>query len=172
MGLLRKDCSLTAEWQTAVAISCGRSLIPTAVLIIKQIALIVFFALNWFYLFIYLLKIYLFIGKTDIQRGKIERKIFRPMIHTTSEPNDRRYDDLKPGSRKLFQISTRVQGPKALGCPRLLSQATIRELDGSGAARIRTVPIWDYGTFKARTLATRPRRWAHSIGFNINCLYF
>ena len=31
-----------------------------------------------------------------------------------------------------------VQGPKALGNPQLLSKAISRELDGSGAVRIRT----------------------------------
>ena len=30
---------------------------------------------------------YFLIGKADIQRGETERKIFRPMIHSPSEPN-------------------------------------------------------------------------------------
>ena len=74
-------------------------------------------------------KIYfIFIGKADIQREETEKKIFRPMIHSPSERKGRCYADPMPeassGSPK------RVQGPKALGRPTLLSWATGRELDG------------------------------------------
>ena len=72
---------------------------------------------------------YLFIGKADIQRGgETERKILRPVIHSPSERNGRCCANSKPGVSS--RSPTRVQGPKAFGCPRLLSRATGKELDG------------------------------------------
>ena len=63
-----------------------------------------------------------------MQRGETERKIFQPMIHFPSELNGQCYANLKPGASS--GSPTRVQGPKALGHPRLLSRATGRELEG------------------------------------------
>ena len=56
-----------------------------------------------------------------------DRKIFRLMISSPSEHNGRCYADPKPGASSGSLMW--VQGPKALGCPRLLFQATGRELD-------------------------------------------
>ena len=68
------------------------------------------------------------IGKVDIQREERERKIFSPMIHSPSEHNGRYCANPKPGASS--RSPTRVEGPKVLGRPRLLSQAASRELDG------------------------------------------
>ena len=76
-----------------------------------------------------------FIGK-DIQRGETERKIFRPMIHSQNERNGRCYSYPKPGASS--GSPTQVQGPKALGHPQLLSQATGRDLEGKRGCRDRT----------------------------------
>ena len=84
-----------------------------------------FFFKDLFYYYYYY---YYFIGKADIQRGETERKIFRPMIHSPSERNSRYYADPKPGASS--GSPTPVQGLKAFGRPRLLSQATGRELEG------------------------------------------
>ena len=80
---------------------------------------------------IFFLKIYFyyyFFGKADIQRGETERKIFRPMIHSPMSAMGRYYADPKPGASS--GSPTWVRGPKNLDCPRLLSQATGRELEG------------------------------------------
>ena len=50
-------------------------------------------------------------------------KIFRLMIHYPSEHNGRCYADQKPGASS--RSPTRVQGPKALGRPGLLSRALL-----------------------------------------------
>ena len=79
-------------------------------------------ALNRFLFFFFFLKIYFyyfFIAKADIQRGETERKIFRLMIHSPSERNGPCYANLKPGASS--GSPTWVQGPKALGRPRLPS---------------------------------------------------
>ena len=52
------------------------------------------------------LKIYLFTGKSDIQRGgETEKKIFHLMIHSPSECNSRWYADPKSGARNFFWVS-------------------------------------------------------------------
>ena len=80
----------------------------------------------------------------DIQRGETEKKIFCPMIHSPSERNGQCHADLKPGASS--GSPTQVQGPKALGHPRLLSRATGRELDGkTGLPGLEPAPIWDPG---------------------------
>ena len=84
-------------------------------------------------LFLKILFLLFFIGKADIQRGETERKIFHPMIHSTSEHNDPYYAGPKPGDSP--GSPTRVQVPKALGRPRLLSRATGRELEGKRDCR-------------------------------------
>ena len=86
---------------------------------------IIFFKI-YFYLFF-------FIGKAGIQRAETERKIFRLMIHSPSERNGRSYANPKPGASS--RSPTQVQVPKALGRPRLLSQATGRELEGKRGCR-------------------------------------
>ena len=94
----------------------------------QQMEVLSLFFLFFFNFFLKIYFYYFFIGKADIQRGDTERKIFRPMIHSPSEHNDRYYAGPKPGASS--GSPTRVQGPKAAGHPRLLSQATSRELDG------------------------------------------
>ena len=89
-----------------------------------------------FFIYLFILKIYFYyfvIGKADIQRGETERKIFRPMIHSPSERNGPILCDLKPGDSSGSPM--RVQGPKALGHPRLPSRATGRELEGKQGYR-------------------------------------
>ena len=91
----------------------------------------------------------IFIGKADIQRGDTERKIFRPMIHSPSERNGQYY--AHPQSGASSRSPTQVQGPKALGCPRLLSRATGRELEGKRGCRDRTGAHMGSRVCKART---------------------
>ena len=93
--------------------------------ILEMYFVIAFFFKDLFLLF--------FIGKADIQRGETERKIFGLMIHSPSERNGRCYSDPKPGASS--GSPTQVQGPKALGRPCLLSQATGRELEGKRGCR-------------------------------------
>ena len=78
-------------------------------------------------------------GKVDIQKGETER-IFRLMIHSPSEHNSQCYSDLKPGASSGSPMW--VQGPKALGRPGLLSQATGGELE-AGLPGPEPAPIWD-----------------------------
>ena len=55
---------------------------------------------------LYFFKIYLFIGKSDIQRGgETERKIFHPMIHSPSERKCRCCANLNPAVRNFLQVS-------------------------------------------------------------------
>ena len=173
MGLLRKDCSLTAEWQTAVAISCGRSLIPTAVLIIKQIALIVFFCIK-LVLFIYLLIKDLFIYWKDryTERKDREQDLLSDDSHhkwaqrMTLWWSEARIHKVLPGVH-------RCAGSQGFG---LSSTAFPSHNQGAGwevvLPGLEPAAVWDPSACKARTLANRPRLWAPSIGFNINCLYF
>ena len=97
-------------------------------------------------------------GYTD----RRDRKIFRLMIHSPSERNGRCYAGPKPGASS--GSLTQVQGPKALGHPGLLSQATSRELDGKqGLPGLELAPTWDPVTFKARTLTAAPSRQARNM---------
>ena len=103
-------------------------------------------------IFLRFICIILFIGKADIQRGETERKIFRPMIHSPSERNGRCHAGPKLGVS--FGSPTRVQGPKALGHPRLLSQSTGRELEGKRGCWDRTGAHMGSRACKARTPTT------------------
>ena len=102
----------------------------------------------------------------DIQTGETERKIFRPMIHSPSEHNGLYYANPKPGASS--RSPTWVQGPKALGHPRLPSRATGRELDGKRGCRDRTGTHMGSQVCKARTLTTAPLRWAQVSLCNTN----
>ena len=76
------------------------------------------------------LKIYLFIGKSDIQRGgETERKIFHLMIHSPSDHNSWSCTGLKPGTRNFFQISHMGAGSQGLG---LFSSAFPGHKQGDG----------------------------------------
>ena len=88
----------------------------------------------------------IFITKSAIQRGETERKVFHLMIQYSSDLNGWSYADPKPGARSSSLSPTWVQGPKALGRPRLLSQAQAGSCMGSGAARIRISAYIDTGS--------------------------
>ena len=64
------------------------------------------------------------------------------MIHSPSERNGPCYADPKPGASSGSPM--RVQGPKALGRPGLLSLGG-RELEGKLGCWDRTGAIWDPG---------------------------
>ena len=116
-----------------------------------------FFKIYFYYYYFF------FIGKADIQRGETERKIFRLMIHSPNEHNGQYYADPKPGASS--GSPTRVQGPKALGCPRMLSWATGRELEGKQGCRDRTGTHMGSRVCKARSLTTAPPRRALDLLF-------
>jgi len=104
-------------------------------------------------------KIYLFIGKSDIQKGReTERKIFHLMIHSPSDRNGQCCAVLKPGSRNFFRVLHTGAGSQGFG---LSSTAFPGHKQGAGweveLLGLELAPIWDPGTFKARTLAARPQ---------------
>ena len=100
--------------------------------------------------FFYFLKIsFIFITKSDIQRGAETEKIFRPMIHSPSDHNGQCCANPQPGASS--GSPTRVQGPKALGCLPLLSQAPSRELGEAGVPGLEPAPIRDPSAFKVRS---------------------
>ena len=72
-----------------------------------------------------------FIGKVDIQRGETERKILRVMTHSPTERNGPIL--CQSEARSLFWVSHAGEGSPS--CPRLLSQATGRELEGKQGYR-------------------------------------
>ena len=98
------------------------------------------------------LSLFFFLLERRIYRGETERKILCLMIHSLSELNGRCCADLKPGASSW--TPTRVQGPKALGCPILLSRATSRELEGKQGCWDRTGAHMGSRACKARTLTT------------------
>ena len=69
------------------------------------------------------------IYREERQRGRSSVRSFTPQVSARG----RYYADPKPGASS--GSPTRVQGPKALGRPRLLSQATGRELEGKRGCR-------------------------------------
>ena len=86
----------------------------------------------------------------------LERRIYREERQRedlpSSELNGRCYADPKPGASSVSP--TRVQGPKALGHPQLLSRATGRELEGKRGCGDRTDAHMGSRVCKARTLTT------------------
>ena len=64
---------------------------------------------------------YFFIGKSDIQRGETERKIFRPMIHSPSERN--RPILCRSEARSLFRVSHAGAGSQSFGLNHLRHHA-------------------------------------------------
>ena len=80
------------------------------------------------------------------------------MIHSPSERNGRCYADPKPGASSGSPM--RVQGPKALGRPRLLSRATGRELEGKQGCWDRTGAHMGSQGVQGEDLTTVPPRWA------------
>ena len=103
------------------------------------------------------LKVYfIFVGKVDIQTGETGRSSvwwFTPQVSAKA-------DAMQVQSQEHRQ----VQGPKALGHPGLLSQATSRELDGKqGLPGLELAPTWDPVTFKGKTLTTAPLRQARNM---------
>ena len=80
------------------------------------------------------------------------------MIHSPSEHKGRWYAGPKLGASS--RSPKWVQGPKALGRPPLLSQATGRELEGKQGCQNRTGAHMGYLACKARTLTTAQPRWA------------
>ena len=108
------------------------------------------------------LKIDLFIGKSDLQRGgETERKILHPKIHSPSERNrpmlcrsEARIQELLPGI------------PHGCRVPKLWAVLDCFPRPQAGSEweawlpGLEPVPIWDPGAFKARTLAARPCRRA------------
>ena len=80
-----------------------------------------FFKIYFFIIFSLERRIY----RDKRQRGRSSFRWFTPQVSATG----RYYANPKPGASS--GSPTRVQGPKALGCPRLLSRATGRELDGN-----------------------------------------
>ena len=67
----------------------------------------------WFFFF---LKIYLFIGKSDMQSGgETGRKIFHLMIHSPRECNGWCYADPKPEFRNFFRVSNAGAGSHGFG---------------------------------------------------------
>ena len=80
---------------------------------------------SFFFRFIYLL-----LDSQIYREEERQRKIFLLLIHCWSGHNDWSWANLKPGASS--RSPTQVQGPKALSCPWLLSQATIKEPDVAG----------------------------------------
>ena len=103
-----------------------------------------------------------FYWKGRYTRGETERQIFRPMIHSPSGRNGRYYADPKPGASSGSPMW--VQVPKALGRPRLLSQATGRELEGKRGCWDRTGAHMGSRACKARTF----NHLRHRAGPQIN----
>ena len=130
-----------------------------------QINLFLFpFSHEFFKIFIYLfiLQIYLFIGKSDIQRGgETRRNIICPMVHSSSDCNGWSWADLKPGARNFFQVSHVGAGFQGFGLSSTAfpghKQGARWELRLPG---LDLASIWDLGAFKGRTLAFRLLCWA------------
>ena len=61
----------------------------------------------------FILFLFFFIGKADIQRGETERKIFRPMIHSLSKHNGQYL--CQSEARSLFWVSHAGAGSQSLG---------------------------------------------------------
>ena len=96
-----------------------------------------------------------FIGKADIQRGETERKIFRPMIHSPSEPQ--RLMLCRSEARSLFKVSHEGAGSPSFG---LSLTAFPGHKQGAGWEEgppgLEPAPIWDPGACKVKTLTTAP----------------
>ena len=95
---------------------------------------------------IFFKKIYLFIGKSDIQRGgETERKIFHLMIHSPSERIGQCYGDLKPGSRNFLRLSHTGAGSQSFGPS---WTALPGQKQGAGweveLLGLEPAPIWDH----------------------------
>ena len=108
------------------------------------------------------LKIYLFAGKSDIQRGgETEKKIFHLMIHSPSECNSRWYADPKSGARNFFWVSHMGARSQSFG-PTSTAFTGHRQGAGWEVELLGLEPplIWDPSAFKVRTLAAAPCRQA------------
>ena len=104
-------------------------------------------------MFFFFFKMYFIsIGKSNIQRGETERKIFHPMIHSPSSRNDWCCADLKPGAKKLLQISYMGAGSQGFG-PALTAFPGHKQGAGweVGLLGLEQAPIWDPIKDLART---------------------
>ena len=110
--------------------------------------IIIFFkAQSFFFKDLFLL---FFIGKADIQRGETERKIFRPMIHSPSEPNGA--DTMPIRSQELLPGLPRgCRFPKFWAVLDCFPRPQAGSWKGSRAAGIRTGAHLGSRACKART---------------------
>ena len=65
-----------------------------------------------------------------MQRGETKRKIFHPLIHSSSDHNGQCCDNPKPGATSFFQVSHMGAGSQGFGPSLTAFLATSRELDG------------------------------------------
>ena len=79
------------------------------------------------------LKNFIFIGKADIQRGEIERKIFRPMFHSPNERNGRCFAG--PKKEPLLGLPRGCRVPKLWAVLDCFPGPQARRWKGGGAAR-------------------------------------
>ena len=95
------------------------------------------------WVFLFLLKSYFYyfiIGKTDIQRGETERKIFCPMIHSPSERNGPIL--CQSEARSFFWVSHAGAGSQSFGLSSGHKQGAGWEV---GLPGLEPAAIWDPG---------------------------
>nr|XP_051695196.1 myotubularin-related protein 5 isoform X2 [Oryctolagus cuniculus] len=85
--------------------------------------------------------------EAELQRegaAKREREVFHPLVHSPVDRNGWSCADQEPGVS--WGLPTRVQGPKDLGHPPLLSQATAESWIGMEQPGLKLAPKWEAGT--------------------------
>ena len=94
---------------------------------------------SWFCVVFDLFFRFIFIGKSDTQRGmEIEGKMLCSVIHSRSSSKVLHWVSLKAGAWSLFQVSLTPAGTQGLGRHGLLSQATSNGLEECRATLIIT----------------------------------